>query len=211
MQKVTVTRMELLAKREQIELARQGLEMIKQKRAALLRELMRIAERALIESDALTEAAYIARRALILAETRAGPAAVKSAALAARGELAIEVQTANVMGVKVPAIEQKPVLRSFMDRGYAITGTSVTIDEAAAAFEIEVDSLLKLAESELRLKRLADEIQRTSRRANALEHVIIPRLQSETNFIQLALDERERSDHFRLKLVKRVHQRKKGK
>jgi V/A-type H+-transporting ATPase subunit D len=67
-----------------------------------------------------------------------------------------------------------------------------------------------LAESELRLTRLASEIQRTSRRLNALDHLLIPRLEAERDFIQLALDERERSDHFRFKLMKRILERKRG-
>ena len=118
------------------------------------------------------------------------------------------MRSANVMGVKVPVIEQRRISRSVLGRGYAITGTSTTIDEAASAFEREIDSLLELAESELRLKRLADEIKRTSRRANALEHVVLPRLEAEKRAIEMALDERERADHFRMKLVKRILQRK---
>jgi V/A-type H+-transporting ATPase subunit D len=55
---------------------------------------------------------------------------------------------------------------------------------------------------------LAAEIQRTSRRLNALDHLLIPRLEDERDFIQTALDERERSDHFRLKLVKRILEQK---
>jgi V/A-type H+-transporting ATPase subunit D len=60
----------------------------------------------------------------------------------------------------------------------------------------------------LRLKRLASEIQRTSRRLNALDHLLIPRLEAERDYIQAALDEHERSDHFRLKLVKRILERR---
>ena len=208
MQKVTVTRMELLAKKEQIELAGQGLELLKQKRAALLRELMRVADWVMARSDALQEAAVNACWALARAEARAGTVAVRSAALAARGALRLEVQSANVMGVRVPVIEQKRVSRSVLGRGYAISGTSVTIDEAAAAFEAEVDSLIELAQSELRLERLAREIQSTSRRTNALEHIVLPRLIRERDYIEMALDERERADHFRLKRVKRMRQKK---
>jgi V/A-type H+-transporting ATPase subunit D len=112
------------------------------------------------------------------------------------------------MGIRVPHIEQKRVSRPVMGRGYSIVGTSLTIDEAASAFEMEVDSIIQLAESELRLTRLASEIQRTSRRLNALDHLLIPRLEAERDSIQLALDERERSDHFRLKLMKRILERK---
>jgi V/A-type H+-transporting ATPase subunit D len=107
----------------------------------------------------------------------------------------------------VPVIEQKRVTRSALGRGYSITGTSVTIDEAAAAFETEVDSLILLAESELRLTRLAAELQRTSRRVNALEQILIPRLEAERDFIQMALDERERTDHFRFKRIEQARRR----
>jgi V/A-type H+-transporting ATPase subunit D len=114
------------------------------------------------------------------------------------------------MGVRAPHIEQKRVVRLALGRGYSIVGSSITIDEAAAAFEAQVDAIVQLAESELRLKRLAGEIQRTSRRLNALDHLLIPDLEEERNFIQIALDERERTDHFRFKLMKRFLERKRG-
>lgn len=208
MRNFNVTRMALLARKEQIELARQGLELLEQKRAALLSELMRTADHVLVQRDALQETAAAARRALALAEAIAGPEAVRAAALAARGELPLNVQTSNVMGVKVPVIEQKQVGRPLLGRGYAISDTSVTINEAAAAYEAEVARLITLAESELRLQRLAAEIQRTMRRSNALEQVILPRLEGERDAIAMALDERERADHFRLKLVKRARSRR---
>ena len=208
MRKVSITRMELLAKKAQIALATQGRELLEQKRAALMRELMRVADRVMTSSEALQQSAVEGRQSLARAETMAGTEAMRSAALATRGELAIDVQTARVMGVSVPVIEQKRVARSVLGRGYSITGTSVTIDEAAAAFEAEVDDLIELAESELRLTRLASEIQRTSRRANALEHVLIPSLTAEHDFIRMALDERERADHFRLKRAKQSRQRR---
>ncbi len=208
MKKTSVTRMELLARKSQIALARQGRELLEQKRTALMKEFLRIADTVMERSDALQQAATDARQALARAESVAGTESVHSAALASRSELPLQVTTASVMGVKVPHIEQKRVARSALGRGYSIVGTSTTIDEAASAFEIEIDSIIRLAESELRLTRLAAEIQRTSRRLNALDHLLIPRLENERDFIQMALDERERSDHFRLKLVKRVLERK---
>jgi V/A-type H+-transporting ATPase subunit D len=208
MQQASTTRMELLARKAQIALAEQGRGLLEQKRSALMREFLREADRVLAESDALQTAAAEARRALARAEAVAGTEAVRSAAMATRGELSLEVRAANVMGVRVPVIEQKRVARSALGRGYTLGGTSVTVDEAAAAFEAEVDSVIQLAESELRLTRLAAEIQRTSRRVNALEHVLIPRLRTERDYIQMALDERERADHFRLKRVKQALERK---
>lgn len=208
MKKISVTRMELLARKAQIALARQGRDLLEQKRTALMKEFLRIADTVMERSDALQQAAVGARQALARAEAIAGTEVVQSAALASGAELPLQVTTASVMGVKVPHIEQKRVARPALGRGYSIVGTSVTIDEAASAFEAEVESIIQLAESELRLTRLAAEIQGTSRRLNALDHLLIPRLEAERDFIQMALDERERADHFRLKLTKRILERK---
>jgi len=208
MSSVSVTRMELLAHQAQLSLASQGRDLLEQKRTALLKEFLRMADTAMERSDVLQYTADNARHALARAESVAGAEAVRSAALASRAEFPLQVTTASVMGVKVPHIEQKRVARSMLGRGYSITGTSITIDEASSAFENEVEAIIKLAEMELRLIRLAAEIQRTSRRLNALDHFLIPRLEAERDFIQMALDERERADHFRMKLVKRALERK---
>ena len=195
MRTVSVTRMELLTRKAQIVLASQGRDLLEQKRIALLKEFLRMADTAMERSDALQFAALNARHALARTEAIAGTEAVRSAALASRGELLLQVTTTRVMGVKVPHIEQKRISRSMLDRGFAITGTSTTIDEAASAFESEVEAIIELAELELRLTRLAEEVQRTSRRLNALEHFLIPHLKAECDFIQMVLDERERADH----------------
>jgi V/A-type H+-transporting ATPase subunit D len=203
MQTIAATRAELLARKERLELAGQGREMLERKRAALLKEVLRLAGRVMERSETLHRAAARAQQALTRAEAEAGPEAVRSAALAARAQLALDIQTTNVMGVRLPQIEEKSVARPMFGRGYAIVGTSLTIDEAAAAFEAEVEVILRLANSILRLRRLTDEIERITRRVNALEQVLIPRLEAECELIEFRLDERERADHFRLKLAKR--------
>jgi V/A-type H+-transporting ATPase subunit D len=200
--------MELLALKAQITLARQGRELLEEKRTALMKEFFHIADTIMQRSDVLQQAATGARRALARAEATAGSEAIQSAALVSRAELPLEVKTESVMGVKVPRFEQKRVSRSILERGYSIVGTSITIDETASAFEAEVDAIIALAESELCFTRLAAEIRRTSRRLNALDHLLIPNLEAERDFIQMALDERERADHFRLKLMKRILERK---
>lgn len=187
-------------------MARQGRDLLEQKRTVLLREFKRVVDTVARDAEILQQTAARAVVALGRAEAMAGTEAVRSVAMAARSDLPLRIGTVNVMGVKIPHIEQRVVSRSLLDRGYAITGTSVSIDEAAVAFEAEVESILNLTESELRLARLSREIQRTSRRLNALEHHLIPRLEAELKQIQMALDERERSDHFRMKLIKRIMQ-----
>lgn len=210
MNNVSVTRMELLARKAQFELASQGRDLLEQKRSALMKEFMRTADIAIQHSDVLQALAAEACQSLARAQATAGGESLRSAALASRGEFSLDVTNTSVMGVKVPHIEQKHAARSFLERGYAVVNTSVTIDETAYAFEKEVEAILQMAETELRLVRLGNEIQRTSRRLNALDHFLIPRLKAEYNFIQIALDERERADHFRLKLVKRSLERKRG-
>jgi V/A-type H+-transporting ATPase subunit D len=210
MKKISCTRMELMALKAQIALARQGRDLLDQKRTALMKELLRIANTVMERSEALQQAAAAARHSLARAEAIAGSEALKSAALASRNEFSLQVTNANIMGVKVPHIEQRQVSRSALGRGYSIVGMSTTIDEAASAFEAQVDAIIQLAESELRLNRLASEIQRTSRRLNALDHLLIPNLEAERDFIQMTLDERERTDHFRFKLMKRLLERRRA-
>lgn len=202
MERVSATRTELLAKRAQIALANQGRDLLKEKRNALMQELMRVADTVLRSSDVLEQVAGDARRALMRAQAIDGPA-VQSAALAAQGQVNLQVEGTHVMGVPVPVIEPQPVARSPQTRGYSPTGVSVRINEAATRFEEEVELIIDLAAREVLLRRLADEIQRTSRRVNALEHVLIPRLEAERDRIEMMLEEREREDRFRLKHVKR--------
>jgi len=203
MRSFSPTRMALLARKEQIELANQGCRLLEQKQAALMKEFLRSADDVMQDAEVLQQAADSARQALARAEAVAGAEAVRSSALAARRELPLEVEMANVMGIEIPHIHRQRVSRSMLERGYALTGTSMTIDEAAVAFELEVETIIQLAQSELRLTRLAREIQQTTRRLNALQHVLIPRLETERDDIQMVLDEHERYDQFRLRLVKR--------
>jgi V/A-type H+-transporting ATPase subunit D len=204
MENVSPTRMELLAVKAQIGLAEQGRDLLKEKQSALMKEFMKIADQVMHGSDELEQAAADARRALARAEALDGAEAVRSAAFAAQAELTLSVEGAFVMGVPVPIIEQKSAARAVIDRGYSLSGTSARIDEAAERFEGEVDLLIELASSELRLRRLAEEISKTSRRVNALENILIPRLRERKAYIELVLEERAREDLFRLKTVKRA-------
>jgi V/A-type H+-transporting ATPase subunit D len=202
MEQVRATRAELLAKKKQIALARQGRDLLKEKRNALLQEFMRTAEQVLRESSELERSVGESALALAMAEALDGPEAVRSAAFAARGQVTLEVTGVNIMGVPVPLIEKKSVARGPLDRGYSLSGVSSRIETAAEAFETQLDLIIELAASEMRLRRLAEEIGRTTRRVNALDNVLIPRLEAQRDYIQMVMEEREREDLFRLKRVK---------
>jgi len=202
MEQVRATRAELLAKKNQIELAQQGRDLLKEKRNALLQALMKTAEQVMRSSDELEAQVGEATATLALAEAVDGREAVCSAALAAQGHVNLTVTGANIMGVPVPVIEQKSVGRGPLDRGYSIASVSGRIEATAEAFETVLDLVIVLADSEMRLRRLAEEIGRTTRRVNALDNVLLPRLRAQQTYIQMMLEEREREDLFRLKRVK---------
>lgn len=209
-QPLATTRMELLVRRSQLKLARQGRDLLEQKRVALMQELLKVVNVVIEESAELESLIADARLAMGEAEALAGAETVRAATFAMRDEFALDIHTARLMGVEVPQIEQREVRRSVFGRGYNLVTTSTAIDEAALAFETVVETVIQQAERELRLKRLAEEIQRTSRRLNALDHIRIPRLEREINAIEMALNERERADHYRFRLAKRILARKRG-
>lgn len=202
MEQIRATRAELLAKKKQIVLARQGRDLLKEKRNALLKELMRTAEQVLQDSDELEKIVGESVAALALAEAIDGPEVVQSAAFAAQGQISLAVSVANIMGLLTPVIEQKSVVRGPLDRGYHLAGVSSRIEAVAESFEHQLDLIIELAASEMRLRRLAEEIGRTTRRVNALENVLLPRLEAQRAYIQMVLEERERENLFRLKRVK---------
>ena len=110
----------------------------------------------------------------------------------------------------MPVIEQKSVARGPLSRGYSLPGVSSRIDGAAEAFETQVDLIIELATSEMRLRRLAEEVGRTTRRVNALDNVLIPRFEEQRNYVEMVLEERAREDLFRLKRVKVKLQRQRA-
>jgi V/A-type H+-transporting ATPase subunit D len=104
--------------------------------------------------------------------------------------------------VQVVEIEKGEVERARTGRGYSLVATSARIDAVAERFESVLARLLEVAALELSVRRLADEIARTTRRMNALEHVVVPRLEAEQARIALVLEERELEDRVRLRRMR---------
>jgi V/A-type H+-transporting ATPase subunit D len=136
-----------------------------------------------------------------------GPQAVDSAATAAASDIATRLSLRIVAGVPVVELEHDPVARARTSRGYALVATTPRIDVAAASFERLLDLVLDVAAAELSLRRLAGEISRTTRRVNALEHIVVPRLQRERDAIEMVLAERELEDRIRLRRARAAGRR----
>jgi V/A-type H+-transporting ATPase subunit D len=208
-QQLSATRSELLARRLRIALATQGRDLLKEKRAALMLEFGRQSAGVLEAVQTLGQRAAASASALGDAVAFDGAEVVGSASLAASGDVATRLSTRSVAGVPVVELEHDRVSRARTARGYSLVATTARIDVAAASFERQLDLLLDVAAAELSLRRLAEEISRTTRRVNALEQVIVPRLEDERDAIEMVLDERELEDRVRLRRARatRRHQR----
>ncbi|EEB73420.1 V-type ATP synthase subunit D [Thermococcus sp. AM4] len=199
---VKPTRMELLNLKRRIQLAKKGHKLLKDKQDALIMEFFTIYDEALQLRRELNEKMSVAFETLTRAQIEAGTLPLREAALAVKPNREVEIKRRNVMGVSVPLIEAESFKRKASERGYAFVSTSPFVDVAAEKFEEVLDLAVRLAEVEETLKRLAKEIEVTKRRVNALEYIIIPRMEATVKFIKQRLDEMERENFFRLKRVK---------
>jgi V/A-type H+-transporting ATPase subunit D len=202
MEQVSATRSELLARRARIRLAVQGGELLKERRGALIKEFDRLSASVLRSMDLLDGEVTGASQLLGMAVADQGREPFDSAAFAAAGGIELAVHTRSVAGVQITEIERGEVRRARTSRGYSLVATSARTDAVAERFESVLDRLLDVAALELSVRRLAEEIARTTRRMNALEHVVVPRLEAERAHIALVLEERELEDRVRLRRVR---------
>ncbi|MDO9539006.1 MAG: V-type ATP synthase subunit D [Methanocalculus sp.] len=209
MEQVKPTRMELIRVKNQIKLAEQGKDLLRQKMDALIQEFFLIMKDVSDSRSELEAIDVSARHSLHLAIAVDDSVAVRSAALATRRGVFLDIAGKNIMGVPVPVLEKKVISKGTFERGYSVLGVSGRIDEVAEKFERELDLIIALAETETSLRRLGEEIQMNRRRVNALEQVMIPELKEMAKGIKIAIEEREREDLFRLKKVKKIINRRK--
>jgi V/A-type H+-transporting ATPase subunit D len=197
------TRSELIKLKKKIALARSGHDLLKRKRDGLIQEFFNVLENAKERKAKLTGRYKEARTKLAMARALTGTLEIKSAAFALKKRPQLELKARNIMGVVVPKIEAESVCTPTYQRGYGILGSSTYIDELATAYETVLDDILVSAEVETTLKKILLEIEKTKRRVNALEFLLIPTMEKSSAFIKLRLEEMERENVFRLKRVKK--------
>ncbi len=200
MSRVASTRRELLIRLNRRRVAERGLEVLEDQRTLLVRELRDAARLLMRGGEALETAAQEAVHAVVGAQTRDGPAAVHAAALTVE-PLHLDVEAAREAGVEVSRVRFTTARRTPTDRGYTPAATSAHVDAAADAFERQVDLIVELATLDGRVRNLAAKLARTTRRVNALNEVVIPRIEREIKTVRAALGEREREDQLRLRLA----------
>ena len=197
--KLAPTRTNLIRVRKDLKFAREGYEILDRKREALTAELIRVAKEAdTIQREVwkLLETAYAA---LERAQLTMGRENVEWAALAASKTVEVEIRSRGIMGVPIPVIQSSGEPHKLL---YSPGDTNAALDEASAAFREVLIRVPQLSMLVTAVWRLAGELRKTQRRVNALQHIFIPNYKDTVEFIISSLEEREREETFRLKMLK---------
>ena len=202
-EKANPTRMELLKTKSRIKLAKNGHNLLKQKRDALIMEFFKILKKAKDLRGELNDKMGVAYKSLSIAHAYHTTFELESVAAGLEEDLALEVKARNVMGVSIPEIQAQIEEKKFGERGYSIMGTSAKIDDVVDDFGEVLRLVVTLAETETAIRRLIKEIEKTKRRVNALEFVVLPRLEQQRDDIVFRLEEMERDSFVSLKVIKR--------
>lgn len=182
--------------------AKTGHSLLKMKRDGLMIEFFEVLNKAKTVRKELVESLIKAEQRLNMAKATEGTVAINSVAYSLQKEPSIQLESRNIMGVVVPKIAAESVQKKMYERGYGIIGTSAAIDEAADAYETLLDKVILAAEVETALIRLVEDIDSTKRRVNALEFKVIPDIKDTIKFISMALEEMERDNVVKLKMLK---------
>jgi V/A-type H+-transporting ATPase subunit D len=202
------TRAVLIALRRRMKVAQTGHSLLKLKRDGLMIEFFEVLNKAKTVRKELVESLIKAEQRLNMAKATEGTVAINSVAYSLQNEPSIQLESRNIMGVVVPKIRAESVQKKMYERGYGIIGTSAAIDEAADAYEKLLDKIIVAAEVETALIRLVEDIDSTKRRVNALEFKVIPDIKETIKFIAMALEEMERDNVVKLKMLKGKSQRR---
>ena len=200
---VNPTRMELTRLKKKLVTAVRGHKLLKDKRDELMRQFLdKVRENKALREEVET-ALVSANQNFMLARAGMPDEMLNTALLAPKQELTISAGTQNVMSVEIPDFDFKtrtPDQNDMYSYGFAFT--TGDLDDAILSLSEVFPKMLKLAEVEKSCQLMAAEIEKTRRRVNALEHVMIPELQTNIKYITMKLDENERSTQSRLMKVK---------
>ena len=200
---VNPTRMELTRLKKKLATATRGHKLLKDKRDELMRQFLdRVRENRRLRLQ-VEAGIRSANQDFMLARAAMQDAALNTALLAPKQKVSLECSVENVMSVEVPKFTfptRSPQEGDMFSYGFAFT--SGDLDDAVESLANVFPAMLRLAESEKACQLMAAEIEKTRRRVNALEHVMIPQLRETIRYITMKLDENERSTQVRLMKVK---------
>ncbi len=200
---VNPTRMELTRLKKKLATAVKGHKLLKDKRDELMRRFLDLVRENKVLREKVEQGIKNANKNFVLAGAVMQDEILKTALLAPKQSVMVEAGKRNVMSVEIPVFDYKTRLADENDiYSYGFAFTSCDLDDAVQSLSEVFPDMLKLAECEKSCQLMAAEIEKTRRRVNALEHVMIPQTQESIKYITMKLDENERSTQTRLMKVK---------
>lgn len=196
---VNPTRMALLNLKKSIKGAQRGHKLLKDKQDGLMQKFMEVIREAKAVREEVEEKLGAAFKNFIRASSLMEEEFMEGALLYSTAKTSLEVKTKNVMSVRIPQFKLKTEGEVV---NYGFLNTSGELDIALQAFQDAFPLLIKLAEIEKSAEALADELEKTRRRVNALEYRMIPDLKDTIKFIQMKLGEMERGSIINTMVVK---------
>ena len=200
---VNPTRMELTRLKKKLVTAVRGHKLLKDKRDELMRQFLDLVRENMDLRLKVEAGIKSANTNFVIAKSAMSEQGLHTALMTPKQEVYLEVEKKNVMSVDIPVLEYKTRTADENDiYSYGFAYTSSDLDGAVKSLADILPDMLRLAETEKACQRMASEIEKTRRRVNALEHVIIPETQESIKYITMKLDENERSTQIRLMKVK---------
>lgn len=200
---VTPTRMELTRLKKKLVTAVKGHKLLKDKRDELMRQFLDLVRENMALRQKVEAGILSANKNFVIARAGMSEQILNTALMAPKQEVFLEADKRNVMSVDIPVFKTSTRTTDANDiYSYGFAFTSGDLDGAVKSLADILPDMLKLAEVEKSCQLMASEIEKTRRRVNALEHVIIPETRQNIKYITMKLDENERSTQIRLMKVK---------
>lgn len=200
---VNPTRMQMTKLKKQLQTARRGHKMLKDKRDELMRQFIELVQENKKLRDKVEAALSECHSHFISASAVMSRQALDSSLMSSGQQTGVDVRSKNIMSVDVPVFS---AVSESSDEGgifpYGFAFTSFELDDAVQSLNELLPDMIKLAEIEKSCELMAAEIERTRRRVNSLEHVMIPRYEETIRYISMKLEENDRSSRTRLMKVK---------
>lgn len=195
------TKGNLIRAKTTLSLSKQGYELLDKKRNILVQEMMSLIERAGIIQQKIKNLYQEAYEALQAANISIGISEVEQLGYAVPEERSVRIKVRSVMGVEVPSADIAPYE---LKPRYGFSRTNLALDIARRRFEEVKHMTVEYAEVENAVYRLAANIRKTQKRANALKNILIPRYERTVKGIQDFLDEKDREEFTHLKMIKKM-------
>ncbi|MEG0368470.1 MAG: V-type ATP synthase subunit D [Hungatella sp.] len=201
------TKGNLILAKNSLTLARQGYVLMDKKRNILIRELMELIDQAKDIQSAIDSTFTEAYQALQKANIELGINYVQEIVTSIPIETGVKVKSRSIMGTEIPLVQHEEVP---MNLAYAYYSTRESLDDARMKFEKVKELTIKLSMVENSAYRLANNIKKTQKRANALKNITIPSYETLTKNITNSLEEKEREEFTRLKVIKKTNEKHRG-